>query len=121
MEKARIVIQGIQDVTVVDFAEPSILEAYQIDEISRQISKVLQADEPEKLLLDFTKVRHLSSQALGMLLDVRKKCTAAKTDLLLCGLQKDILRVFKLTKLDKVFTFKDTPRDALAHFGVSIE
>ncbi|HOA75944.1 MAG TPA: STAS domain-containing protein, partial [Phycisphaerae bacterium] len=73
----------------------------------------------KKLVLDFTKVQFLSSSALGVLITLRKKAAAIKGDVVLCGLRKDLMKVFEITNLNKVFTFAPTEEKALAHFGIT--
>jgi anti-sigma B factor antagonist len=118
MANSRIVVQNIKDVTVVDFADSSILEAAVIQQIANDIYKLVDNQAKRKLLLDFSRVRFLSSQALGMLLNLRKKVKAIDGDMVLCGLHPELRRIFKVTNLDKIFKFEETEREGLAYFNV---
>ena len=66
-------------------------------------------------------MQFLSSSALGRLILLQKSAASAKGRLVLCAIAKEIFEVFKITKLDKVFTVKEDAKAALKMFGVSSE
>lgn len=116
---ARLVIQSIRDVTIVRFQESSILDTLLIQRISDELSHLVDAKYKRKLLLDFTDVKFLSSSALGVLVALKKKSDAIKGEVVLCGLRKDLRKIFKITSLEKLFKFADDERGALEVFGVT--
>ena len=116
---ARLLIQSIRDVTNVRFQESSILDTLLIQRISDELNHLVDAKYKRKLLLDFTDVKFLSSSALGVLVTLKKKSDAIKGEVLLCGLRKDLRKIFKITSLDKLFKFADDERGALEVFGVT--
>ena len=116
---ARLVIQSIRDVTIVRFQESSILDTLLIQRISDELSRLVDAKYTRKLVLDFTDVKFLSSSALGVLVTLKKKSDAIKGEVVLCGLRKDLRKIFKITSLEKLFKFADDERGALEVFGVS--
>ena len=59
----------------------------------------------EQVVLDFESVEHLSSAALGKLINMKKKMDAAGGQLAMYGLRSELLKIFKVTKLTKVLTF----------------
>ena len=118
MAKSKILVETLQDVTVVTFTDSSILEALVIQQIGEEIYKLVDEQAKRKLVLDFSRVRFMSSQALGMLINLRKKCQAIKGELIFCAVQPEIQKVFKIMNLTKIFKFVPSERDALAEFGV---
>ena len=116
---ARLVIQSIRDVTIVRFQESSILDTLLIQRISDELNHLVDAKYKRKLLLDFTDVKFLSSSALGVLVALKKKSDAIKGEVVLCGLRKDLRKIFKITSLKKLFKFADDERGALEVFGVT--
>ena len=117
---ARLLIQDIRGVTVVTFQEISILDALQIDEIGEEIYQLVDEQAKTKMVLDFANVRFLSSSALGVLITLSKKMEAIKGQMVLCSLQADLLEVFQISRLDRLFTFRDNEQKALAVFGVTM-
>lgn len=111
-------IQTIGDVTVVNFIEASILDAGSINSIGQQLYELVDTQDRKKLVLDFEKVRFLSSMALGVLINLRKKSAAIKGSVALCSLRPELFRVFKISKLDKLFKCYENEEKALNSFDV---
>lgn len=118
MSAARLLIHPIRDVTIVNFQDASILDTAQIEGIGEELYDLIDNKGRKKLVLDFAKVQFLSSSALGVLLMLQKKATATKSQVVICSLRKDLMKVFELTKLSKLFTFAPDEEKALAHFGL---
>jgi anti-sigma B factor antagonist len=104
------------DIHMVAFKDSKILDDTTLDEIKREINTLLgQAVGPD-VLLDFSNVEFMSSAMLGLLGQVHRKIAAGKGRLRMCGIRPEIMQVFKLTSLDKLFSIhKDAPA-ALATF-----
>jgi anti-sigma B factor antagonist len=116
---AQLLIHSIRDITIVDLQEKSILDTSQIEQIGTELYDQVENRCHKRLILDFTKVQFLSSSALGMLITLQKKVAAAKGELVLCGMRKDLMKVFEITKLNKLFTFRPDEKEALAKLGVT--
>lgn len=74
----------------------------------------LAADHARFVIVDLNEVDMITSEALGALIRARKSVSEYGGRLVLCGLKGNVLDVFKMTRLDKVFTTFDTPSSALA-------
>lgn len=116
---ASLLVQSIEDVTVVQFQESSILDALTIQGISDELNHLVESQHKQKLLLNFTKVEFLSSSALGVLVMIKKKVDAIKGELVICGMKKELRKVFKITNLDKLFKFADDEPGALELLGAT--
>jgi anti-anti-sigma factor len=119
MAAARLLIHTMRDVTIVNFEESSILDTMQIEAIGKTLYELVDVRNCKKLILDFTKVHYLSSSALGVLITLRTKSSAIKGTLVICGLRKELMKVFEITNLKKMFTFCPGETEALATFGVT--
>ncbi|MBN1491478.1 MAG: STAS domain-containing protein [Phycisphaerae bacterium] len=115
----QLLVQTIRDVTIVDFRDSSILDTVQIEQIGQQLFKLVDEQARKKLVLDFETVRFLSSSALGMLITLRQKSQAIKGTMVLCNLRANLMEVFQITNLHKLFTFATDEKAALATFGVT--
>lgn len=115
----QIMVQKVQDVTVVDFQDARLLETHLIDQLGEQLYRLVEKLDRKKLVLDFSKVQFLSSAAIGVLLNLHKKSLAIKGTLVLCGLKKDLMKVFEIMKLNKLFKIVPDEKEALSVFGVS--
>ncbi len=104
--------------TVVGFRDQAILDVLTIQQIARELYDLIGAAPNRNLILDFGNVRFLSSQALGVLLQLRRKADASGAKVVLCQLRPELARVFKITNLDKMFEFFDDLNKALKRFGI---
>lgn len=120
MANARLVIQNYADVTVVTFQDTSILEMRIIDQIGQDLYELTDKQNKQKLILDFTNVQFLASHTLGVLLNLNKKARAINGQMVMCSLRKELMKLFTITNLDKIFKFFPTDKEALAHFGVHV-
>jgi len=117
---SRIMIRKIGKVAVVDFIDAAIMDMQQIQQITEELDSLVDDQDSRYVLLDFSTVKFLSSQTLGMMLKLHKKLTDKKGWLGVCGLRKDLYKVFKLTKLDQLFNFYTNEQDALTAAGVYV-
>lgn len=118
MAKANLVIQSIRDATIVNFEDSSILDTLQIENIGSTLYDLVDNRNNRKIILDFSKVRFLSSSALGMLITLRKKAAAIKGELAICAMRDELRKVFAISRLDKLFSFYENEEKALNAFGV---
>jgi len=114
----RLVIQQIKDVTVVSFNDPSILDAAHIEQIGDELYHLIDDLDRRKLVLDFDQVQFLSSQTLGVLVMLRRKADKAKSKVVIAGLKPELYKIFKITRLESLFTFFPDEEQALNSFGV---
>ena len=118
--QSRLAVQDFNDVTLVTLNETSVVDLQLIENIRRELFDLVDKQNRKKLVVDLSKVQHLSSSALGVLIPLHEKTQKLKGQLVLCGVNPNIMKVFKITRLDKIFSFKRTESDALSEFGVTL-
>jgi anti-sigma B factor antagonist len=100
--------------TVVEFITDSLMNPMELEGIGQAIYKLVDSQHRHRLLLDFTKVKYLSSQAVGIILTLNKKLSQfPDASLVLCGVGSQLLQLLKITRLDKILTIKPTKAEAL--------
>jgi len=112
----RLDIEEINDVTIAKFLDKKILDETNIQIIGNQLFGLIDDDNRQKIILDFSNVEYLSSAALGKLITMDKKVKGARGKLRLCTIRPDIYEVFAITKLNKLFDIHDTQDQALEGF-----
>ena len=115
----RLSITDHKDVKIVSFIENKILDEANITEIGQALASIIESKQQPKLLLDFQNVDHLSSAALGMLINVNQKIKHQSGELRLVNIKPQIYEVFVITKLNKLFKIMPDRNDALASFSPS--
>jgi anti-sigma B factor antagonist len=105
-----------KDVRVIEFTNNRILDEANIAEIGTGLGALIEERNNPKLLLDFATVDHLSSAALGMLINADKKIKQKNGQLRLANIKPQIFEVFVITKLNKLFKILPNREEALASF-----
>ena len=121
MAEAQLVVQEISGVTVVHLGSASILDGAAVDAIGKELFELIDSQARRKVLLDFSSVKFLSSSMLGVLIRMQKRAEAINGRVAILGLQPDLHKVFKITRLDKLFDFYDKEDEAMRSFGVFLD
>lgn len=121
MGNSRLLIQSYADVTVVTLQDSSILEMRIIDQIGLDLYELPEKQNKKKIILDFSNVKFLASHTLGVLLNLNKKTKAIGGELVMCAIKKELMKIFTITNLDKLFKFFPNDTEALGHFNVHVQ
>ena len=105
-----------KDIKVISFTNNKILDEANISEIGSTIASIVDENAAPKLLLDFSNVDHLSSAALGMLINTNDRIKRKNGQLRLASIKPQIFEVFVITKLNKLFKIFPSKPDAVASF-----
>ena len=105
-----------KDIRIVEFTNNRILDEANIVEIGNSLTALIDEKNNPKLLLDFATVDHLSSAALGMLINANKRVKERNGQLRLTNIKPNIFEVFVITKLNKLFRIYPTRTEAMASF-----
>lgn len=114
---ANVMIQRINDVTIATIQEPRLLESKTLDAVGTELFKLVDQMDRKKLVVDCTKVAFLSSAAISVFLSLHKKSGAIKGTVIICGLRKELMQVFEITKLNKLLKFAADEKAALQQLG----
>lgn len=114
--QANLNVRKQGNVNVVQFEDRKILEELTINAIGERLSELTESEPNPRILLDFRKVEHLSSAALGMLITLNKQLAERQGQLVLANIHPQIFEVFKITRLNKLFNIQDTTDNALKQF-----
>lgn len=101
--KEKINVENGTDMTIVTFEEENILEDQQIRKLERALLPIIRKNEQKRLVLNFAKVKFMSSAFLGLLVKVHKRVIEAGGHLQLFNLDPKIHKVFEITQLVKIF------------------
>ena len=112
----RLDVDQVGDVSVVRFRDHKIVEDLNIQQLGQEMFRLVEVDNRDKVLLNFSSVDFLSSAALGKLITLDKKMKAHGGALKLSNIRPEIYEVFAITKLNRLFDIKDDEADALAAF-----
>jgi anti-sigma B factor antagonist len=98
----------------VEFRIPSLMEPAQLESIQRELFKLVDEQDKRLMILDFSKVEYISSQAIGLVIGLNKRLSALPhSKLLLCGVNAKLMELLKITRLDRVLKIKPTQKEAI--------
>jgi len=110
-------VSQLKDISVIEFTNNKILDEANIEEIKTTLFGLIDAKAQPKLLLDFGNVDHMSSAALGTLINVRNRVIEKNGQLRLANIKPQIFEVFVITKLNKLFRILPNRQEAAASFS----
>lgn len=114
MKKAKIEISSEGRVAIVSFTSSCLSDVEEITDASARIRQYVQANPPHEIIFDFSGVKFFSSQVLGLLLEARGYVRPQGGHVVVCALDSQLQRVFRITNLDRIFTFYPDRQVALA-------
>ena len=109
---SRIEVNKVNDVVVVLCLDPKLNDEYTIQEWGDQLEAVAET-VTTSLILDFSKVKFMSSSALRVLITLQKTTDLSSVPLLLCNLNDDIMEIFKITNLETIFKIRKGVDEAI--------
>ena len=113
----RIDVSKLGDVTIVRFLDKKILDEAGILELGAELFGLVEQDNRKSLLLNFVGVEFLSSAALGKLITLDRKVKSNKVRMKMSNIRPEILEVFQITKLNKIFDIRKDEAEAISAFA----
>jgi len=113
-EQRKFLSHTVDGVTVVEFLVDKIVDELTVKDIADGLYAIAERNPAVKLVLDFSNVHFLTSGALGTLINLNHKVSKGGGKLVLAGIAADILEVFRITKLHKVFDIQRNEQAAIA-------
>jgi anti-sigma B factor antagonist len=116
-DQAHVKVRDSGGIRIVEFTERKILDELAIHEIGEELGRIIDEAATPKMLLSFKNVDHLSSAALGMLINLNRQVADKEGELKLSDISPPIFEVFKITRLNKLFNIHPTMAEAVADFS----
>src|SRR6266508_5352233 len=92
-------VQTVEKTTIIEFRTPSLMDPIELESIAQELYRLVDAEDRRKLILDFEKVEYLSSQAIGIVLNLQKKLGALKNSkMVLCGVNARLAELLRITR-----------------------
>ena len=88
---------------VVEFQTDSLMNPLELERIGQGLYRLVDEAGHHQVVLDFSAVKYLSSQAVGIILTMNKKAAQfPEGRLVLCGIGQQLLQLLKITRLDRL-------------------
>ena len=118
-DRRRMVVAKMGEVATVRFTDKKIVDSGNIEEMGDEMFSLVDSDHIKHVLLNFDGVEFLSSAALNKLILMDKKVKQVGGVLRLCNLRAEIMEVFTITRLNRVFDIRKTEVEGLKAFGAT--
>lgn len=89
------------------------LDAHLAVEFKETLARLI-SEGHRKILLDLETVEFIDSSGLGAIVSALKRISGENGDLIICSLQDATSSMFKLTRMDKVFSIYTSESEALS-------
>ena len=116
-DESHLIVTQENDVTIVGFNMPTLLDAYHINEITQELYDLIEKDGYRQIVLDLSDIKILSSQTLGVMINMRHKLDEVEGKVVVSGIDPRLYRVFKITNLQDVFEFYEDRDSAVNSFA----
>lgn len=104
------------EILIVKFMDSKILDSQRIEQVGRELQDAVPQATHKKLLLNFHGVSFMSSAMITKLVMLNKGCKTQEVALKFCEVSPNVLEVFKITKLNKLFDIQGSEDKAIASF-----
>jgi anti-sigma B factor antagonist len=107
-------INVVEKWTVIEFTTPSLMDPIVLERTGQALYRLVDAEDRRLIIMDFSRVQYISSQAIGIVLTMNKKLSALKrSKFVLCGVGDKLMQLIKITRLDRLLTIKPTQEEAV--------
>lgn len=94
-------------ITIGTVHSTEMLDGMNVNDFGNELLTYVEANPGSHLLVDFESVRYMSSAGLTELLRINEALKKSNGSVRLCGLSKDIRKVFQITNLEKLFVIHE--------------
>ena len=108
-------VEKIKDITVLSFEAEEVLIT-DAENIKKELSDLIDAGT-NKIVIDFSHNKYISSLILASLIFAQKRVKEAGGNLRISGLHGHVEEIFRITNLDKVFDTYNDKMVAVRSFG----
>lgn len=115
MERKQSLVMASQvgEAGVVTFLTSQVLDEMNVQQLGAELTDLVEKQYMINMVIDFSKIKFLSSAVLGKLIALNKKIAAQKGRLAFCNINNDIMEVFKITRLDKLIPICEDEEQAI--------
>lgn len=96
----RLKVEMNEGVALVNLLDRAIIHDLEIQQIAAELEGLI-TDGRKRIVIDFGNVRHLSSQAVGILIQAQRRLKAEGGLLKVCNPNPEVAEIFKITNLTR--------------------
>lgn len=106
--------ETLSSATLLHLADPDAMGRIVITELRDELARLLEEQNPQRLVVSFSAIRHCSSEMIAGLVAARNALKKRGGEMRLCAMKPEVREVFQVTNLDgRIFDIYETLDDAL--------
>lgn len=117
MTSPGLVVRTVRGVSVVRLCDISMTEYDEVESLKHNLYELIDRHAASRIALDFTNVRHLPTEAIGVLLKLKAKAEEIGGQVVIFGLGEYPLEAFEFLHLHRVLEICQTEEQALGALG----
>ncbi|MFN4244685.1 MAG: STAS domain-containing protein [Brevinematia bacterium] len=86
-------------------------------ELESWLNSLIPRKQLKKVIIDLSKVQHISSSGLRVLVSFYKRIVSNSGKLIMAGLNQNLKKIFKIVELDTVFETYNSVEEAINKLG----
>lgn len=110
-------LDDVDKVSVIKFIDEKVMDPSRIEQLGVELMSLAEAEDRNKLLINFDNVKFFSSAAINKLIVLEKRMRAQGGKLRLSNLRPEVRDLFSFTNLDSLFDIRGGQEDAIEAFG----
>jgi anti-sigma B factor antagonist len=111
------VLNKIEKWSIIEFRTPSLMDPIVLERTAQALYRLIDEEDRRLIIMDFSAVQYISSQAIGIVLTMNKKLGTLKhSKFVLCGVGDKLMQLIKITRLDRLLTIKPSQKEAVKTF-----
>jgi anti-anti-sigma factor len=113
-ERPSLWVRTVERTVVVRFEDAEILfEEGAVHTVRRELHRLTAEEGHTRLVVNFAGVRHISSEVLGILAGLQSRLDPVRGSIVLCGLDRLLRDMLRITHLDREFDVYSDEAEAL--------
>ncbi len=102
-------------ITIVEFVDLTRFTLATADSVKAELRPLLN-DKNCRMIFDFHDIEFVDSSAIGCIIALFKTAKSVGSDLKLCNLSPDVLKIFELLHLQVIFDISGTKESCMANY-----
>lgn len=113
-KKTKVFADITQDAAVVHFVLGHVHEVADVNKITSEISEILGNYKIKTLVINFARLRQVTSLFLGKLAVLKKAAAKQGVELRVCAMNDNVEQAFRICKLQKIIPVFKSEKEAIS-------